>query len=95
MTGFLIGLVAFAVVYLLLVCIALFLTLIGRTMTALIVAAVAGAAAFLLPVAVYNWPEIPALVLGVVSALVMGRLAYYLMSTPEERRQIVWEIIRR
>jgi hypothetical protein len=94
-TGFLVGLVAFAVVYLLLGCLAFFLTLIGRTMTGLIVAAVAGSAAFLLPVAYYNWPELPALALGVVSALVMGRLAYYAMSTPEQRRQIVYEIIRR
>lgn len=89
MTAFLAGFKLFAVVYVLLVCIAVFVALIGRAVTSLIVAAVSGAAGFLAPVALWNWSEPIALAFAVACALLLGRLAYFLMSTPQQRLEMV------
>ena len=93
-TAFLAGFKVFAVVYVLLVCVAVFVALIGRAMTSLIVAALAGALAFLTPLALWGWPELGALALAVPSALLFGRLVYFLMSTPEQRREMVAAVLR-
>lgn len=89
MTAFLAGFKLFAVVYVLLVCIAVFVALIGRAVTSLIVAAVTGAAGFLAPVALWNWSEPIALAFAVACALLLGRLVYFLMSTPQQRLEMV------
>lgn len=89
MTAFLAGFKLFAVVYVLLVCIAVFVALIGRAVTSLIVAAVSGAAGFLAPVALWNWSEPIALAFAVACALLLGRLVYFLMSTPQQRLEMV------
>ena len=89
MTAFLAGFKVFAIVYLALVCIAVFVALIGRAVTSLIVAAISGAAGFLAPVALWNWSEPIALGFGIVCALLLGRLAYFLMSTPQQRLEMM------
>lgn len=89
MTAFLAGFKLFAVVYVVLVCVAVFVALIGRAVTSLIVAAIAGAAGFLAPVVLWNWAEPIALAFAVACALLLGRVVYFLMSTPQQRLEMV------
>lgn len=93
-TAFLAGFKVFAVIYAVLVCIAVFVSLIGRAMTSLIVAALSGALAFLVPLAFWGWSELGSLALAVASSLLFGRLVYFMMSTPEERRDMVAVALR-
>ena len=89
LTAFLAGFKLFAIVYVILACIAVFVALIGRAVTSLIVAAISGALGFLAPVALWNWSEPLALAFAIGCALLLGRLAYFLMSTPAQRLEMV------
>lgn len=90
MKAFMMGLLLFAAVYAALVCIAVVISVLGRTVTGLIVSAVVASGGFVAPQALWNWPEAGALGFALLVGLACGGLTYFLMSTPAQRRELLF-----